>query len=255
MLKEALPSKYHTQFFLRDTGSNIGVNMDITYRCPLECLRCSRQYDFKRNKTPVWGQDIPLETIDKITDVYKSINFCGQLSDPVHHPKFIEILEICYRKNIYVVVHNASSAKSESWYIKAFKANPKANWWFGIDGLPEESHRYRINQDGEKLYNIMLKSKEYLINKPTWQYIIFNYNEDHMEQAKKMAIDNNVNMLFVYSSKWLNEDDPLRPSKKDNHIFSEQHLLQPFVELVRSGKTYIDDEFHHYLIEPYEKIL
>ena len=69
MLKETLPSKYHTQFFLRDTGSNIGVNMDITYRCPLECLRCSRQYDFKRNKTPVWGQDIPLKTIDKITDV------------------------------------------------------------------------------------------------------------------------------------------------------------------------------------------
>ena len=226
MLKEALPSKYHTQFFLRDTGPNIGVNMDITHRCPLECLRCSRQYDFKRNKTPVWGQDIPLETIDKITDVYKSINFCGQLSDPVHHPKFIEILEICYRKNIYVVVHNASSAKSESWYIKAFKANPKANWWFGIDGLPEESHRYRINQDGKKLYNIMLKSKEYLINKPTWQYIIFNYNEDHMEQAKKMAIDNNVNMLFVYSSKWLNEDDPLRPSEK-NHFFNHQYLIRP----------------------------
>ena len=226
MLKEALPSKYHTQFFLRDTGNIPGVNMDITHRCPLACPRCSRQYDFKRNKTPVWGQDIPLETIEKITDVYKSINFCGQLSDPVHHPKFIEILEICHRKNVEITVHNASSAKSESWYIKAFKANPKAKWWFGIDGLPEESHRYRINQDGKKLYDIMLKSKEYLINKPTWQYIIFNYNEDHMEQAKKMATDNNVNMLFVYSSKWLNEDDPLRPSEK-NHLFSHQYLIRP----------------------------
>ena len=227
MLKEALPSKYHTQFFLRNSGPNHGVNLDITHRCPLECPRCSRQHNFKRNNMPVWGQDIPLATIEKLADAYKRFNFCGQLSDPVHHPKFIEILEICYKNKAAVTVHNASSAKSERWYIEAFKAHPYANWWFGIDGLPEESHKYRINQNGKKLYNIMLKSKEYLIEAPTWQYIIFKYNEAHIEKAKQMAADNNVKILFVYSAKWLNEDDPLRPSK-DNHIFSQQHLLEPY---------------------------
>ena len=226
-LKYALPRKYHTQFFLRNIGDETGVNLDITHRCPLECLRCSRQHDFKRNNIPVWGQDISLETIEKITDAYKRISFCGQLSDPVHHPKFIEILEICYRKSVSVSVHNASSAKSESWYIKAFKTHPQANWWFGIDGLPWESHTYRKNQDGVKLFNILLKSKEYLIKTPTWQYIIFKYNEDHMKQAKRMAADNNVNIIFVYSAKWLNEDDDLRPSE-DNHFFTHQHLLQPY---------------------------
>ena len=134
MLKKELSVAFHNQFFLRDDGLDCGVNLDITHRCPLECLRCSRQQDFGRFNQPVWGEDLPIETIDKITDAFKKVNFCGQLSDPVHHPKFIKILELCFKKSINVSVHNASSAKSESWYIKAFKAHPQAHWWFGIDG-------------------------------------------------------------------------------------------------------------------------
>ena len=221
--------------------SKKGINIDISNRCPLECMRCQRQTNFTLEGRKVYGRDATMDEIRKLSDYFSSFNFCGQLSDPVHHPKFVEILEICYRKNVDVIVHNASSAKSESWYIKAFKAHPKAAWWFGIDGLPEESHRYRINQDGKKLYDIMLKSKEYLINKPTWQYIIFKYNEDHMEQAKKMATDNNVNMLFVYSSKWLNEDDPLRPSEK-NHFFNHQYLIQPKGGFEKKFKQILNNE-------------
>jgi len=33
------------------------------------------------------------------------------------------------------------------WYESAFESNPNAEWHFGLDGLPEESHLYRINQD------------------------------------------------------------------------------------------------------------
>jgi len=226
VLKEQLNGALHNQFFLRDKGPNFGVNLDISFRCPLECLRCSRQQDFGRFNEPVWGQDIPIETIDKITDAYKSVNFCGQLSDPVHHPKFIEILELCFKKWINVTVHNASSAKSESWYIKAFKAHPQANWWFGIDGLPWESHKYRKNQDGVKLFNIMLKAKEHLLRKPSWQYIIFKYNEEHKEQAKRMALENDVNILFVHSARWTHEDDPLMPVG-DHKIVSPGHMLNP----------------------------
>ena len=47
-----------------------------------------------------------------------------------------------------------------SWYIKAFKANINARWIFGIDGLPNESHNYRVNQDGEKLFNVIVESKK-----------------------------------------------------------------------------------------------
>tara|TARA_B100001113_G_scaffold148754_1_gene122051 strand:+ start:1074 stop:1715 length:642 start_codon:yes stop_codon:yes gene_type:complete len=192
----------------------IGLNIDISFRCPLECPRCARQFDFRDKGKSVYGHDISLDDIKKLARHFKFFDFCGQLSDPVHHPKFIEILKHLYDNKVGAVVHNASSAKSKSWYIKAFKANPDAKWVFGIDGLPEESCKYRINQDGVKLFNIMLESKNHLLKLPYWQYIIFSYNEHHLEQAKKMAQDNNINFMVVQSSRWKDKDDPLRPSKK-----------------------------------------
>jgi len=191
-----------------------GLNIDITHRCSLECPRCPRQFAFANKGRKVWGQDVTLDDIKKLANHYLAFDFCGQLSDPVHHPKFIEILEYLKSVNIEVHVHNASSAKPKSWYIKAFQAYPNARWIFGIDGLPNESHIYRVNQDGEKLFDIMCEAKKYLINSPTWQYIIFRYNQDHIEEAKQMAIDNDLNFIMLQSSRWLNNDDPLMPTNE-----------------------------------------
>ena len=158
--------------------------------------------------------DDNLEDIKKLAAFYKCFDFCGQLSDPVHHPKFIEILAYLRSVNVKCYVHNASSAKSLDWYIKAWKANTSATWIFGIDGLPNESHKYRVNQDGEKLFKIMCESKKYLNTRSVWQYIIFNYNEDHLEEAKKMADEHDLFFIQKQSSRWLSHDDPYMPSKK-----------------------------------------
>ena len=128
------------------------------------------------------------------------------------------VSEICIRdskKRIKVEINTAASQKSKAWYIKCFKANPLAEWLFGIDGLPEESNLYRINQDGEKLFNIMIESKKYLQQTPVWQYIVFSYNEDHIEQAKKLAKENGVRFMLLQSSRWTDNNDPYRPRKED----------------------------------------
>ena len=146
------------QFFMNRRS----LNIDISFRCPLECPRCQRQRQWRNEGKKVPGRDLTLKEIDKISDYYNDFIFCGQLSDPVHHPKFPEILEMLYKKKTIVEVHNAASQKSKEYYIKCFKANPWAQWWFGIDGLPWESNMYRINQDGVKLFNIMIESKKHL---------------------------------------------------------------------------------------------
>ena len=194
-----------------------GLNIDITHRCPLQCPNCQRNYHFGKLGRKVYGQDVSLDDIKKLAKHYKNFDFCGQLSDPVHHPKFIEILEYLYKNNIRAQVHNASSAKPKSWYIKAFKAHPKANWIFGIDGLPEQSHNYRVNQDGKKLYDIMLEARKHLLHKRQilWQYIVFKYNEHNIEKAKEMAKRDGIYFLMIQSSRWRKRDgtdDPLKPS-------------------------------------------
>lgn len=198
--------------------SKKGINIDISNRCPLECMRCQRQTNFTLEGRKVYGRDATMDEIRKLSDYFSSFNFCGQLSDPVHHPKFVEILEYLYKKDIQVTVHNASSQKPMNWYIKAFQAHPKAKWIFAIDGLPEESNMYRINQDGEKLYRVMLEAKKHLKQTPSWQFIVFSYNEHNLEKAKKMAIDNGLMFIVLHSSRWMGEDDPLRPKEKEYNL-------------------------------------
>ena len=201
------------------------LSIDLSHRCALECPRCQRQFAFRDQGKKVPGRDITMNEIKKAAKFYNYFNFCGQLSDAVHHPQFIEILEYCNKKNIGVEIHNASSTKSKEWYIKAFKANKNARWVFGIDGIHEQSHNYRVHQDGVKLFNIMLEARKYLKQKPHWQYIIFGYNENNVDKAIQIAKDNNLVMILLNTSRWQSLNDPLMPKKKEN-VFIRKELYE-----------------------------
>tara|TARA_B100001057_G_scaffold405547_1_gene418561 strand:+ start:1538 stop:2164 length:627 start_codon:yes stop_codon:yes gene_type:complete len=194
------------------------VLVDLSHRCPLGCPRCQRQENYADHGIPVVGHDLPLSSLEKLTDKFQHISFGGQLSDPIHHPKFIEILEMCQKKQVTTKVQTASSFKPQSWYHKAFEANTDAKWQFGIDGLPEQSNKYRINQDGVKLFEIMCNAKKYLTHKPIWQCIVFSYNEHSLQQVKTMARENNLDLIIMYSSRWLKGNDPYRPNNPEMSI-------------------------------------
>jgi MoaA/NifB/PqqE/SkfB family radical SAM enzyme len=202
------PEKSDPNFFhIRDA-----VNLDITHRCPLECLRCQRYFSFTAKGLKVPGGDMPLDRFQKVLNQFKHINFCGQVSDPVHHPQFIEMLKMCHDQGKSVSVHHASGGKKEDWYPKAWEAHPYALWYWGIDGLPKDSHKYRKNQDGEKMFRLMIESTKYLKRTPIWQYIIFSYNENDIDEARDMIKDvDNLKFMTMNSSRWISGNDWLKP--------------------------------------------
>ncbi len=177
------------------------VNIDIGIRCPLQCPKCSRQAIYKKYNLKIPGKDMSFDIFHKISDHYRKIIFCGQVSDPIHHPKLIDFLKILKKKNKDTSVHTASGHKSKDWFIKAFKAHTSARWLFGIDGIPEVSHNYRINQDGIKLFNIMLEARKYLVYQPVWQYIIMDFNKKYLEEARQIAKNNNLELKEIYDRK------------------------------------------------------
>jgi len=190
------------------------INVDITFRCPLQCPRCQRTTSYSGKKVP--GEDISIENFTKIAEYYNHICFCGQISDPCHHPKFIQLLQIAWENKCSVTVHHATGYKKMDWYKKAWAAHPEALWYFAIDGLPEESHKYRINQDGKHMYEILKESVNHLLVAPIWQYIVFKYNEDHIDEAMHMA--SSIGAIFnkVVSSRWSGPDDEFKPSKNNS---------------------------------------
>ena len=81
----------------------------------------------------------------------------------------------------------------------------RTSWIFGLDGLPEESHKYRINQNGIHLYEMMKLGVSMGVD-IKWQYIVLKYNQDHIEQAQKMAEDEGIEFMLAFSDRWNNDE-------------------------------------------------
>ena len=187
---------------------NRGLTIDASDTCTLECPMCRRQTYRKKGIPPGQnGYDITPEIFIKIVDYYDWFDFCGQVSDPIFCEHLIELLKICYDKNKRVRVSTAATSKKHDrqWYIDAYKANPNASWTFGIDGLPDESCMYRINQDGDFLYEMMLLAKEYGID-TKWQYIVFSYNENHIKEAYDLAKEHDIEFELNISARFSKKD-------------------------------------------------
>jgi len=184
------------------------INLDISNKCTIECPKCIR--NIFSNKKDIPGHYMTNNEWYNYLNHFDNFVFSGQISDPILHPSFDKILNDVYKSNKKCSVHVASSHKPSKWFEKCFKANPNAKWIFGIDGLPKDSHKYRINQDGEKLFDMMLLSKAF-VKETVWQYIVFKYNENNIKEANEIARKNNITFLPLITSRFT-EDDPYKPS-------------------------------------------
>lgn len=196
------------------------INIDATVRCTLQCPACIRQTYYKYNNKPIPGTDISIESFDKITDYFDQISFCGNISDPTTHPNFYRLLKMCVDKSKKVDISLASSHRSLGWFKRHFlltRNTPEITWLFAIDGLPKDSHKYRIGQDGEKLFNVMKTASSMGCN-VVWKYILFNYNENDVEEAKKLADSINVPMSIIKSVRWEREMIKYRPTNEKNYL-------------------------------------
>ena len=176
------------------------VNLDISNRCPLQCGACHRQTPWYAKNKHLY-KDMPKEDIKKFIDSgFKFLEFCGQQSDPLAHPDILDIISLC--SSIKLIIHTATSHRKKEFYEEAFdRSGLMTSWVFGLDGLPEESHIHRINQNGVHLYEMMKLGAEMGIS-VKWQYIVFNYNQDHIDQARQMAEDNGIEFALSLSGRF-----------------------------------------------------
>ena len=169
-------------------------------------------------KPSMGGSNLSLAEFKKIADACDWVSFNGQVSDPIFNPNFIDMLRYLNdstdpKWHGWNSIYTAATTKKRNreWYKEAFEACKGIKWFFGIDGLPHQSHQYRIGQDGEFLFEMMCMAAE-MGNNTRWQYIIFNYNEDSIDEAKQLAEKHNLNLELVKSSRW-NHIPHLKPSK------------------------------------------
>lgn len=176
------------------------LNIESTPRCTLMCPQCKRKTFIElNNKIPI-GNDLTPKQFEKIITYFNEITFGGQLSDPIFNKYFLELLSLCAKNNISTQVLTAATGRSQNWYKQAFETYPKARWTFGIDGPPSLSKKYRVNQDGKFLFEMMLLANKMGL-KVYWQYIIFPWNKMYIEKCKKIAKRYNITINFIVSQR------------------------------------------------------
>ena len=190
----------------------IGFNIDITDKCVLACPRCMRQAKPGLHKR---GGDLTAENFRKVAKVFNRISWCGQMGDPIYHSDMHSLLDVAIDEQTDLSIATNGFGKKDKWWDISYEKVAqikKHRWVFGVDGLPKDSHNYRVNQDGEAVFRQMIRGVN-AGNNIIWQYIVFSYNEDNIEEAQKMAKDNGIQFMLVESSRWYTDDDHLKPTK------------------------------------------
>lgn len=188
------------------------LNLDITSKCVLKCPKCIRQH-----RDISLARDITPQNYEKICKVFKVQDWCGQQGDCIYHPRFHELCDIAMMHNCYVYVHTNGFGKKDKWWETTFEKLSVNNstFIFAIDGLPETSGLYRINQDGEEVLEVMKQGVE-RGHQIIWKYIAFSYNENDINKASQIALDNGIKFYLVKSSRWNQEGQDLyKPKNKD----------------------------------------
>lgn len=186
-----------------------GVNIEITNKCKIKCPACPRQTN---KKNLVGSSCMPLEQLKPILNTFPVLSFCGQMSDPIYHPEFQEVVEYI-PATTEAIFHTCGHGFDEEWWTRVFTSakDKRMRFVFGVDGLPKDSHQYRVGQDGEQVWEMMKLGSSMGVD-IEWQYIVFNYNENDIEEARAMAAEHNITFAELHSNRF-EHIEHLRPSE------------------------------------------
>lgn len=127
---------------------------------------------------------INYEVLQQIEHLY----FCGNFGDPLVNNNLLEMCEyVRDNSDILVRIHTNGSLRSEEWWKRLAAAMPKNHVViFGIDGLEDTHHLYRIGTDWNKIIN---NARAFIHAGGTaeWAYIKFEHNQHQVEDARKIA--------------------------------------------------------------------
>lgn len=196
------------------------LDLEITSYCGLKCPGCFRQQVPSANS--LFNKDImSLDDIkywfEKIDfPSIRTINFCGSIDEPISHPDLLGIIDYFSTWNVYLHIATSGSVRnSRFWYklgqILKEKFPNHHSVTFGIDGIDKEtSERYRVNSNYDKVvdnYKSFIKAG----GQANWQFIVFDYNEDQIEAARKRSSEEGFKKFrLIYSHRNTNGEKQIQ---------------------------------------------
>ena len=189
-----------------------GLHLELTSRCRLACPYCERT----RFKGDYKIGDMPRELVFRLAENpnFKKIMLSGTLGDPIYHPHFLEIVKKIKQSGKELRIATNGSGKKLKWWENVFnQLSHRDKVCFGLDGLQDTAHLYRINTNFHQVLEAMKLGAA--INKAQieWQFILFSFNQHQIEEANQLAQEFGIKFTIVKSGRF-KSDDPLLPDIK-----------------------------------------
>jgi MoaA/NifB/PqqE/SkfB family radical SAM enzyme len=189
------------------------MHLEPTSRCTLQCPGCSRTWFSTTFNRPFPKHDINLHDLRKFLDCdsgrsIKKFLLCGNHGDPIYYPDLLSLIEQLRPSSVRIST-NGSYAPKEFWQKLSDIMIESDVVYFSIDGTHLNNHFYRRNADWESIMqglDIMVKSPAKIV----WKSIIFRFNQDHIEEMKKIAKDHGA--IFHIESTSYYGDKALQPT-------------------------------------------
>lgn len=170
------------------------IHLEITNRCQASCPMCSRNiHGGVENPNLViddWSLEdykkiITLEVLHQVDHIY----FCGNFGDPIINSNLLEMCRYTTETNpnIKLRIHTNGGARTRDWWKELAMVLPKNHSViFGIDGLEDTHHLYRI---GTKYETVIENARAFISagGRAEWVFIKFKHNEHQVEEAERRA--------------------------------------------------------------------
>jgi MoaA/NifB/PqqE/SkfB family radical SAM enzyme len=132
-----------------------------------------------------YKQIVNLEVLKQVDHIY----FCGNFGDPIINSNLLEMCQYTTETNpnLKLRIHTNGGARNISWWKNLAKVMPKNHAViFGIDGLEDTHHLYRIGTR----YETVIENARAFIDAggiAEWVFIKFKHNEHQLMEAERRA--------------------------------------------------------------------
>lgn len=199
-----------------------GFHIEPTNICTLKCPGCARTQFIDKWPRNWANHSLDIDKVLTFLDIDltdKEILLCGNYGDPIYHPDFLNFVkQLKARGSQIAIITNGSYKKQEWWEELVGLLSSNDTITFSIDGVAENFTEYRINADWQSILTGMKVVAQANCHS-VWKYIPFAFNQDSIEQAKKLSEDIGIKQFQI--------DPSDRFDKTTEHLIPVTDLLGP----------------------------
>ena len=170
------------------------IHLELSTNCQAKCPMCARNEHGGLENPLLPSNDISIEFFKHIFAPefiarVETVSICGNFGDALLNNDLPLILEYITNANpaINLDLHTNGSLRSTKWWTDLVSVLPARHvLHFGIDGLEDTHHLYRIGTD----FNKIIKNAKAFIDAggiARWNFITFKHNEHQMEECRVLA--------------------------------------------------------------------